>query len=72
MLPVSDTFRMPVTSTDGGEKVVLATMVDGIIAIRIPMTESRTWRVTQDTINRALPPAMHMAFAGLTVYVIEA
>ena len=70
-LPLSDVFRMPVTSTDGRERVVLATMTNGIITMRIAMTESRTWQVTQDTINRALPKEKHMAFSGLTVYVIE-
>ena len=72
LLRLSDSFRMPVTSTDGRERVVLASMDGGTITLRIPMTESRTWRVTQDTINRNLPADKHMAFAGLTVYAIEA
>ncbi len=72
LLRLSDSFRMPVTSTDGREKVVIASMDGGTITLRIPVTESRVWRVTQDTINRNLPAEKHMAFAGLTVYAIEA
>ena len=71
-LRLSDTFRMPVTSTDGRERVVLASMEGGTITMRIALTESRVWQVTQATINRNLPADKHMAFAGLTVYVIEA
>ena len=72
MLPLTDSFRMPLVSTDGRERVLLARMQDGRVTLRVPMTESRIWRITETQINSALPEAAHMAFDGLTLYVAEA
>ena len=72
MLPLTDSFRMPLVSTDGRERVLLARIQDGRVTLRVPMTESRIWRITETQINSALPEAAHMAFDGLTLYVVEA
>lgn len=71
-LPVSDVFRLPIRARDGREKVLLATMVDGVVTITAPMRESGVWSATAAGVNEALPDAAKMSFAGATVYVCEA
>jgi len=72
VLPVDDTFRMPIRSRDGRERVVLAGMVQGVITFSVTFTESRVWEVTQDVINADLPAEAHMRFAGVRVFAVEA
>lgn len=69
-LPVSATFRMPVTASDGREIVALAQFVSGVAEIAIPFTASGIWAISEATINRALPPTQQMQFVGITVYVV--
>lgn len=72
ILPLTDTFRMPMRSSDGREKILLVQMVDGIATITAPMRESGTWSATETTINEALPESSQMEFAGVKVFVCEA
>lgn len=72
VLPLDDTFRMPLRSRDGRERVLLGTMIQGQIRFRVTLPESGVWSVTEDAINEAIPPEHRMAFAGLTIYVVEA
>ena len=72
LLPLTDSFRLPLVSTDGRERVLLARMQDGRVTLRVPMTDSRIWRITETQINSALPEAAQMGFDGLTLYVVEA
>ena len=71
VLPISDAFRMPIRSRDGREKVLIATMVEGVITILVPLRESGAWSVTEATVNEALPADRQMRFAGVQVYVVE-
>ena len=68
----NDVFRMPLVSIDNRHRVLLAKLADGVLEVRAQMTESRIWRITEADINAALPPGEQMAFAGLTVYAVEA
>ena len=72
VLPLSDSFRMPMRSRDGRERVLLAHMTEGLLQIQVPLRESGVWSVTQDTVNEALPAEAHMRFAGMQVFAIEA
>ena len=68
-VPVSGTFRMPLVSSDGRERFVLVTLTAGVATFDVPLTESGLWSVTEANINRDLPSAAHMAFAGIKVWV---
>lgn len=72
VLPLSDSFRMPLRARDGREKVILAHVENGIATINAPMRESGVWIVSDESINKGLPSEMKMAFAGMTIYVFEA
>ncbi|MBK1890743.1 hypothetical protein Undi14_11930 [Undibacterium sp. 14-3-2] len=72
VIPTSDSFRMPLRSRDGREKVLLAVMQGGHIKIVAPMRESGIWSVTQETVNESLQAEHQMTFAGAQVYVVEA
>ena len=72
VLPLSDSFRMPMRSRDGRERVLLGHMTEGLLQIQVPLRESGVWSVTQDTVNEALPAEAHMRFAGMQVFAIEA
>lgn len=71
VIPITEAFRMPLRARDGREEVLLARMDAGIVTITAPMDQSGVWRVTDQTINESLPPAMQMAFGGLTLYVVK-
>jgi hypothetical protein len=72
LVPMDDAFRMPLRSRDGRERVLLGTMTQGQIRFRVTLPESGVWSVTEDAINEAIPPEQRMAFAGLSIYVVEA
>lgn len=72
LVPMDDAFRMPLRSRDGRERVLLGTMTQGKIRFRVTVPESGVWSVTEEAINEAIPPEQRMAFAGLTIYVVEA
>ena len=71
VIPLSDSFRMPIVSRDGREKVLLARMEAGVITITAPMRESGVWKVIEARINEGLPEGAKMRFAGLTIFVVE-
>lgn len=71
LLPLSDSFRMPIRSRDGRERVLLAVMADGVMQLDVPLRESGAWSATQASINEGLPPEQQMLFAGVTVYAYE-
>lgn len=68
-VPLTGTFRMPLVSSDGRERFVLVTLTAGVATFNVPLTESGLWSVTEANINRDLPSAAHMAFAGIKVFV---
>lgn len=69
VIPLTGAFRMPLIASDGRERIVAASMADGVASIAVPLAESGVWGVTQDDINRDLPITQHMAFSGIKVYV---
>lgn len=62
-------FRMPLIASDGRERIVGVVITAGAASFNAPLAESGVWSVTQASINRDLPAAQHMAFAGVKVYV---
>lgn len=72
LLPLSESFRMPLRARDGREKVLLAVMDGGQVTITAPFRESGAWSVTEHLINLSLPAEQQMSFAGVQVYVVEA
>ena len=71
ILPLKDSFRMPLRSRDGREKVLLAVMDNGAVSINAPLRESGSWSVTEAMINESLPPDHQMGFDGFQVFVVE-
>lgn len=71
ILPITDSFRMPLRSRDGREKVLLAVMDNGVVSINAPLRESGTWSVTEAMVNESLPADHQMGFAGFQVFVVE-
>ncbi len=71
ILQLTDSFRMPLRSRDGREKVLLAVMENGVVSINAPLRESGAWSVTEAMINESLPPDHQMGFDGFQVFVVE-
>lgn len=71
VIPLSDTFRLPLRARDGREEVLRASMVAGVVTIASTLDQSGVWKITESAINEALPEAMHMACAGLTIFVFK-
>lgn len=71
VLPITDMFRLPMVSSDGRERVILAKFVDGYADIKIPIKESGIWTVSEDQINKRLPVERHMTFDGAIIYAYE-
>lgn len=69
--PLTDSFRMPLRSRDGREKVLLAVMENGMVSINAPLRESGAWSVTEAMVNESLPPDHQMGFGGFQVFVVE-
>lgn len=71
VLPVDDTFRLPIRSRDGRERVVLASMTQGVITFSLLFDASRVWEVSEAVVNADLPPERHMRFKGIKVFAVE-
>ncbi|QDQ24923.1 hypothetical protein FNU76_00380 [Chitinimonas arctica] len=74
VLPLSDSFRLPIRQQGGRDGLLLATMVDGIVKVSAPFTvpgDDGTWMVNEAAINAGLPEAANMRFAGITVSVFR-
>lgn len=71
VLPLHDTFRLPIVARDGRERVLLASFTAGVASIQGQFSESGVWNVSEAQINADLPPEQHMAFGGLRIYVIQ-
>lgn len=71
VLPANDSFRLPIRSRDGRERVVLASMVQGLITFSLLFDASRVWEVTEAVVNADLPPERHMRFRGIKVFAVE-
>lgn len=71
VIPVTSTFRMPIVARDGRERVIFVHMTDGVASINATMNESGVWRVSEDTINMALPEDQRMSFDGICIYVVQ-
>lgn len=69
VVPLTDTFRMPVRSRAGGEMMLAVEMVAGLATVTVTMSQSGAWFVTEDTINQDLPPGRRMRFGGIRVFV---
>lgn len=71
IIPVTDSFRLPLVSSDGRERITLASFVDGKATIPITFKESGVWSLTQEEINKRLPANIRFNFDGMTVYAYE-
>ena len=72
VVPLTDSFRMPMRKRGGGEGMLLASMVDGVVSVTAQMTnqgDDGVWIVDEETINANMPPAMRMRFAGFVVNI---
>lgn len=69
LLPITTTFRMPITSADGKEIYALIEFQDGAASAVIPFDASGKWMINETNINSALPPDQHMGLSAITVYV---
>ena len=72
VLALDDSFRLPIRSRDGRERVVVASMAKGFIRFSVHFEDSRVWEVTEAMINADLPPERHMRFKGIKVFAVEA
>ncbi len=70
--PSDGSFRLPMRASDGRERFLLATMVQGAISLQATMADSGRWMVREAGVNEALPPDQRMRFAGITIFVVEA
>lgn len=72
VVPLTDAFRMPMRKRGGGEGMLLAEMVDGVVSITAQMTnqgDDGVWIVDEETINARMPPSMRMRFSGFVVNI---
>ena len=72
VLALDDSFRLPIRSRDGRERVVLASMVQGVLRFSVHFEDSRVWEVNEAVVNADLPPGRHMRFKGIKVFAVEA
>lgn len=70
-VPLDGAFRAPVRASDGRERVVLATITQGVLSATWTVRESGIWEITESLINRDLPEAERMSFTGMKAYVLE-
>lgn len=73
VLPIDQTFRMPLVAADGSNdrRLIRVNFVQGVAQFDVLLTVSRHWRVDEETINLNLQPHEKLQFAGLDVYVLE-
>ncbi|WP_051284397.1 hypothetical protein [Desulforegula conservatrix] len=69
VIPLTDTFRMPLRSRDGRERFVSVPFSFGLATFSYTMNESGLWSINQDAINSGLPAEKHMAMKEFQIYV---
>lgn len=67
----SGVFRIPIASSDGREKLILANVVDGMATVSWTPKDSGIWKITAELMNRDIPPEQHILFAGLKIFVLD-
>ncbi|WP_374355109.1 hypothetical protein [Chitinimonas sp.] len=75
IIPASDSFRMPLRKRGGGEGMLLASMVAGVVTIKAAFTvagDDGAWMVDEATINESLPATAQMQFGGFIANVYRA
>lgn len=72
VMPLNRRFRMPLRSAEGSaSRLIAVDFVGGVASFKVPLTESRHWRIDEAAINSDLPPGQQLTFAGLDVYALE-
>lgn len=67
IIPVTDSFRVPIESTDLRERFAFAKFVDGHAHVATTFRESGLWFVTESGINKRLPPNMWMTIDPIEI-----
>jgi len=71
IIPLTATFRMPLVARDKRERVIIASLVNGVATIIMTINESGVWVISEDTLNSGLPPEMKMKFQRHEIYVAQ-
>lgn len=69
VIPLTDSFRMPLRSRDGRERFVFVSFSSGAATFSSTMNESGLWSINQEAINSGLPAEKHMAMKEVQIYV---
>ncbi len=70
IVPIDESFRMPLRARDGRERILLVTLVGGIAQVEAVIAESGLWQVAEAAINESLPSDKYMVFDGLSIYTV--
>lgn len=69
VIPLTDTFKMPLRSRDNRERFVFVAFESGLATFSGAMNESGLWSINQEAINSGLPVEQHMTMKEVLIYV---
>lgn len=72
IIPVNDSFALPITGEGVPTQLILVRFVDGIARINLKLDVTGLYEINQDIINRELPAGAHFKFCGVKLYVLKA
>lgn len=67
IVPLTDSFKMPLIASDGRERIVLAKFINGIANISSTLSEAGFWAITEEAINKGFAEEDQFAFKGLKI-----
>jgi hypothetical protein len=70
-MPINDFFAMPVIGEGHPTQLFAVGVTDGVATMEMMYPNSGIYEITQDVINRELPPQSKFKFAGVRIYVVE-
>jgi hypothetical protein len=71
VLPVTDSFSMPMTGENKSTQLLLISIVDGKALINLRIPETGVYEITEELINRELPENSKFGFKGIRLYVLR-
>lgn len=71
IIPLTESFRMPLVSLDGRMRLLLVNFINGVAVFSAQMTDSRIYHVKEEHVNQDLPDELFMKFKGFKVYSVE-
>ena len=71
VVPITDNFALPITGEGMPTQLLFLQFSAGAATVHLNFPLTGLYEITQDTLNRELPPEAHFKFNGVKIYVLK-